>query len=146
MGVSMGGYNAAQLLLKTGRLFDRVALVCPALVTFDPFDQTSMQNYVVRTGANQILAQGVAAVLRKYYADPATWQADSPLVVGGQVFSAQTTPFHISCGVNDEMGFYEGAQAFAQLAVANQAPVTWKPLPGGHCAIDAPEVASYLAP
>lgn len=144
-GESMGGLNAAILLMKAPQMWRRGVIVCPAIASLSPYaSNAEVQDYINRTGANPMLVQFSLKVARDYFANDQDWAQVDPLIAGQRELGPQTPPFHLSCGAKDEYGFFLDTEAFAGLATQKGVPVTWQPLEGGHCAVDATAVANYL--
>lgn len=147
LGESMGGFNAAQLLLKNGDLFDRVALVCPGIATIGPHSsQASIDDFMERHKPylNRDWVTGILSWMRSEFPSEQDWLKHDPLALVKA--SASITPrLHVSCGKKDEYGFFEGAEQFAELAKAKGAFVQWEPLAGRHCASNPKSIADFLS-
>ncbi len=145
-GVSMGGWNGVQLLLKNSELFDKMALICPVISMVTPFSPQAdidafiakNQPYINLEWFNDLLEDE-----RKMFATVADWNRHDPLVL---VHTAQfkTKSIYLSCAKEDQYGFFEGSALFAKLAQGHGAPVTWQPTTGGHCVIDEKVVAHFF--
>lgn len=146
-GMSMGGFNATQLFLKRGDLFARVAILCPAITSVSPFaPKAEIDAYVRRTKANFLNVYTAVALAKNYFATAADYAAAAPLTLAENLGPA-SPPAHISCGMQDDYGFQEGAEEFAQIAIARQVPeATWQALEGAHCTFDGATVADFLIP
>lgn len=147
-GDSMGGFNSSQLLLKSGNLFERVALVCPGISTLSPYSSEAevadfLENH--KEYVKKELIQGLLLWTKIEFPALQDWQNHNPLLKV-QTLSDKSPKVHVSCGDKDEYGFFEGAKKFAELAKAGGADVKWQPLSGGHCVTDVKAMAAFLAP
>jgi pimeloyl-ACP methyl ester carboxylesterase len=148
VGISMGGFNSAQLLTKNGELFDRVAMVCPAIAVVSPHaDQAEIDAFVERHKdyINPDLVKGMLKWGRREFLTEQDWLDHSPVLLASRL-TPKSPVLQISCGDRDEFGFNEGAQAFAQKAMAMGVNTTWELIPGGHCVMDTVQIARFLAP
>ena len=147
IGESMGGFNATELVLKAPGLFERAALVCPAIANLPrrPSD-AEFDDFLRRTGADRAHVKKAERLLNAIYPDDASYDAAAPLNAAKTLLGAATPPLNVSCGDKDEYGFYEGAEAFARLASAKGVSVRWESLKGGHCAADPAALAAFLLP
>lgn len=129
-GMSMGGYNAAELALRRPKLFARVALSCPALYLENPF--TSKGRTVTEEDGR--------ALFRYRLNDAAHWAADNPVALAQA--SERLPPFLLQPNRADEYGFLDGARA---LAAALSPRAVLAPADGIHCVVDAKQAADFLA-
>jgi pimeloyl-ACP methyl ester carboxylesterase len=147
IGESMGGFNATQLVLKAPELFERAAIVCPAIVNASPYASAEeIAAYVRRTGADPEYVRSALQLSQSVFPDEASWETAAPLEIGRTRLGEDTPPLHLSCGDKDQYGFFEGAKAFADLARSNGVDAVWEPLTGGHCAADPAALADFLLP
>lgn len=145
MGESMGGFNAAQLVLSHGKLFSRAALLCPGLATVSPHgSDNEIQHYIQRTHADPAKVARIQAIARRFYPDAAHWEKAAPLLIGAQALNERSPALYISCGRQDEYGFFEGALAFSEIARAKGVAASWEPLEGPHCTVKPESVAAFL--
>ncbi len=147
-GISMGGFNATQLLLKKPNLFKKVVLGCPAIANLAIDASTvELSEYAIRTGADLSLVKNSLELAQRFFPDKESWASASPIAQAKSQLSSNSPAVHISCGNNDEYGFYEGAELFAQIAKTNGVtPLVWQTLTGGHCVLDPESIAKFLSP
>jgi len=139
VGISMGGFNALTVYGQRASLFDRYAVLCPALVDFTPYDPLSAIKGFVRraqeTGAqvDGRFAYGFYGANRTFFFESAEhFKKTSPYHV---IKPMQKTlpPLWFSANEQDSMGFYPPAMDYVQhvekLAVSFQN----HSIPGGHC-------------
>ena len=144
LGKSMGGFNSSQVLFKTN-LFEKVALACPALPTIGPLStKQEIKDYIERNNASKLRVYSVIEWTQSEFKTQAEWEAHSPLHLAAQHLSPNSPQIMLSCGDQDEYGFFEGANAFADLAQKKGAPVTWLPVVGEHCEYDLEKFAQFL--
>lgn len=143
LGESMGGFNGTAVALRT-TLFAKAALLCPPMTTLSPFaTEAEIVAFIERTKASPEKVRGAIQLSRAFLPEPADYDAASPLQLAEKASSA-TPPLYVSCGSYDEYGFFEGAERFAATARARGTKVAWRPLQGGHCAVDIESVAAFL--
>lgn len=148
-GESMGGFNASQLLLKSSHLFDRIALLCPAIPTVGPF--APPWELAAFLGRNRgfvkpELVIGLQLWTMFEYQSPVIWENHNPLNLVRRM-TANAPRLFVTCGDRDEFGFFEGTQNFVRIAKERGVRVNWQPMKGGgHCVHDARSVAAFLAP
>jgi hypothetical protein len=148
LGDSMGGLNSAQLMLKNGDLFERVALNCPAITSIGPFASDDEVEAFVERNKPYISRLKVWAMLRwgkREFVNNENWLRHDSILLARSV---QKMPEHIyvSCGDADEFGFIEGAKLLADTLMEKGFNVKWNPVKGGHCIIDTKKVAAFLIP
>jgi S-formylglutathione hydrolase FrmB len=146
MGESMGGFNAAILALKNESLFKRVALLCPGIPTLGPYTpEAEVKAFLDRNKAfvNEGYVRSLIAWARDEFPTQKDWTNHDPLNLVNGLSKASPT-FYVSCGAQDEYGFFEGAEQFTNIARAKGVWTQWVPLKGAHCAIDANTVASFF--
>jgi pimeloyl-ACP methyl ester carboxylesterase len=147
-GVSMGGFNGVELLLKNGELFDRVALVCPVIMEIGPYSsRAEVDDYLEahKHFLNREMVEGLIANLRDEFPTHEDYDRHDPLTLIAKT-QLKTPQLYISCGDHDEYGFFWGSEKFARLAQAHGSSVIWDPKQGGHCVADASALAAFLAP
>lgn len=128
-GMSMGGYNAAEIALRRPALFSRVALSCPALYAEDPFT-TRGKTAQEDDGRN---------LFRYRLNGSAQWSADDPSALARA--AKDSPPFLIQPNRADEYGFQDGGRALAA-ALGSRARLS--EAKGGHCVVNAAEAADFL--
>lgn len=146
-GLSMGGFNAAQLYFKLPGFFSRAALICPAMATVSPHASSAeVKEYIRRTGAQSWRVHIALNLAKSYFPTETDWQRHSPIKMA-EVLSPLSPPIYMSNGLKDEYGFHEGNLAFLQIAQDLGAPIesTFRPQ-GGHCHVDSLPIADFLVP
>jgi pimeloyl-ACP methyl ester carboxylesterase len=145
MGMSMGGFNGSQVLLKRPQAFDKVALLCPAITSIGPqATQSEVSDYVHRTGAQAYRVHLMQTFTRREFPTAQDWEAHSPLTLAQK--AAGLPDIYLSCGMKDEYGFQEGAQLLFNSVQTKAKSAVWVPIPNtGHCAIDETSVVEFLA-
>jgi pimeloyl-ACP methyl ester carboxylesterase len=145
MGLSLGGFNALNLAGERAESFRSVAALCPALIDFDPFDQTQVDQYIIRNQAvvSPDLVNQTMDLLRAKYTKAAIWNDNDPMnkIESGKLASL---PIFMSTGAADEYGFFEGANAFVRLAQPLNKQLVWAPTSGEHCSFDSAALAKFL--
>lgn len=145
LGESMGGLNVLIAGLSHPVRFAKVAALCPGVYVDSPFASLStMRAAMARTGADPKIAFGIWMLARRYVADDAEWQRISPLRLIERAGPRFPT-LYISNGLYDAYGNFEGSQRLVDRAQQRGVRTEWRPLYGGHCAIDAASLARFLA-
>jgi S-formylglutathione hydrolase FrmB len=145
LGLSMGGFNAAQVYLNNPNLFSKVALACPALTTIGPYDGTdAVTAYITRTNATASYVYNALAISEEYFPTEADWLKAAPVSVASQVVNSSYPPVYASGGLQDQYGFFEGAEAFVNAVNAKGGHATWTGIPGGHCVYDWQGTARFF--
>ena len=145
-GVSMGGFNAAMLYLKSGHLFDRTVLVCPAISSLRPHAlPEEVESYVRRH--RPYLDPEALEELQNWealeFSSPQDWERHDAIQLATHL-TAQAPPIHVECGREDEYGFFEGASAFVSAARNAGVRAEWEPLVGGHCVFNTHAIVQFL--
>jgi len=148
MGVSMGGFNAAQLYLKNSNLFTRVALICPAMSMVSPHaSDQEIQNYIASTGADPELVVKSLYLAKQFFPTEADWQKHSPNILAPLKGGPSLPPVYVSNGMADLYGFYQGNSDFVNKLKAKGTPVASNFYVGaGHCSINPIAAADALMP
>jgi pimeloyl-ACP methyl ester carboxylesterase len=145
LGESMGGFNVLVAGLTYPAQFAKIASLCPGVYTTSPFDSFSkMKSALVRTGADPKIGFGVWLMSKKIVADESEWKRVSPLELIKRA-DQQYPSMYLSNGLYDSYGNFEGTQQLALDAARRGVQTQWHPLYGGHCAIDVPSLARFLA-
>ena len=144
-GESMGGVNALALGLSLPDRFEGVAALCPPLYDASPFvDLETARAVMARTGAEPKLVLSLRSLATDYFADDAEWQAFSPNARVQNAAPPGAPWIYLSVGLYDAYGAYAGAERFSRDARAHGWRVYWRPLSGGHCAVDVDSAARAL--
>ena len=144
-GISMGGFNAAQIYLKSPELFLKVALGCPAISILSPFsNDTDINAYAKRTKADYYYISNALKFVASYFPDLESWKKADPIALATKRVSSESPALNISCGDLDEYGFFEGAKIMGDIVSARGGSVEWHLLPGYHCTIDGKNIADFF--
>ena len=143
-GLSMGGFNAVQLLLKRPGLWASAVLSCPAVTVLAPTaGPAEVKEYVARTGADASKAGWMFDYTKRYFPDDASWARADPMRLAGA--AGALPPVFLECGDRDEWGFFEGAERLAKTLEGGGHAVTFDRVAGGkHCVVDSGRVARFL--
>jgi Predicted hydrolase of the alpha/beta superfamily len=144
IGASMGGFNTSQVLLKRSSAFDKYMLICPAITSVGPFSSNAeVTAYIFRTGANPRNVGFMIEWGTIEFPDVLEWNKHSPLILADRVFMLPEV--YISCGLRDEFGFQEGAEALYRKISAKSKRSMWIPIPQGrHCSYDKDSIIDFL--
>jgi S-formylglutathione hydrolase FrmB len=144
-GESMGGLNSLILGLRTQKLFQKVAALCPAVYTGSPFDSFSkIKEFIARTGADPKIIYGVMSLAKKYVSNQEEWESISPTKLIETSDPNFAPEFYLSSALYDAYGNFEGSEYLADRARLRGFKINWRPLYGGHCAVDVTSLADFL--
>jgi pimeloyl-ACP methyl ester carboxylesterase len=144
-GLSMGGFNAAQIYLKNSDLFTKFALACPAITSIGPYSSIEeILAYEKRTDASPADVNTALYLSHVYFPTPQDWNNAAPIAQATATVRADAPPLYVSGGMQDQYGFEEGAQAFVSAVNAKGARAKWVSLPGPHCTWDVEGTALFL--
>jgi len=152
MGFSMGGFNSIQLVLKHPELFERAALICPAILDFDPYGgkkeiEKRKIAYEQRTGASERHSKAAVGLIRKFFPTSDQWEQVSPMKICHKYMNEKTPDLLISANREDAFGFYVDAERFKDFAISKGVQVEWQSRPGKHCRqCDWKSTADFLLP
>lgn len=79
-GVSMGGFNALQMLIHHGDLFDKVLLSCPALTDANPFSDSSWDSDEDTKLAKPFIRAGFRFGLQREFGSSGGWTESNPML------------------------------------------------------------------
>jgi enterochelin esterase-like enzyme len=147
LGESMGGFNAAQLVMKYPRFFDRAVLACPALARLSPYaGRAEIAAYKAAPGVNGLKVWLMLRLSREVFKNESDYHKSDPFTIGQSLLGPGTPPLLVSCGDRDQYGLYKSVGEFVGLARKNGVNVTYTPLHGGHCSADPAAIAKFLLP
>lgn len=130
-GMSMGGFNAAQLCMRRPDLWSRCLLQQALLSTQDPFtdpmDYTFLAGYMIRANF-----------------EPSEWRASNPVNMINSIDVRLLPPILVTGAVNDEMGFFNDDHQFATKMKQRGANVQWRQYPGDHSSFDPNVVYEFV--
>jgi pimeloyl-ACP methyl ester carboxylesterase len=143
-GMSQGGLNAAELVLRRPDLWSGAVFSCPGWYTTSVFATgPAFEDYVRRTGGARKTVRWGMGLIRDRVASLEAWEREDPLE------RAKTAkglpPVYIDCTREDEFGFYEGARLMDKRLRASGQTVTFREERGKHCELDARAAARFLA-
>jgi Putative esterase len=145
LGESMGGLNVLVAGLTYPDRFAKVAALCPGVYAESPFASLeTMRQAAERTGANPKIVFGVWLLARRYVANEGEWKKFSPL----ELIAAADTSYpdlYLSNGLYDSYGNFEGTEKLAGMAEDRGVQAEWRPIYGGHCAVDVSSLAKFLS-
>lgn len=146
VGRSMGGFNATELYLWYPEVFERVALLCPALSQISPFaSDEEFEELIARTGALPTRVNRARDLGRFLFQNEANWRTVSPLLIAPLKVNSRYPKLFVSTGRQDDYGFFDGAEIFADLVHSQGvSEVEWYPVEGKHCEFDAQALAKFL--
>lgn len=146
MGRSMGGFNSSQLVMKNAHMFTKIGLFCPAIPTIGPFStDAEVADYIKRTGAKKSKVNRVLEWIREEFPTPQDWSNHNPLELASRSFNPNFPSLFVSCGREDEYGFFEGSQVISDLAKHRGVKMQFVPVKGDHCQFDPIAAARFFA-
>jgi pimeloyl-ACP methyl ester carboxylesterase len=136
MGESMGGFNAARLYLRAPQLFQRAAVLCPAILTLGPHSSKSDVNAYLARHQPYVRRDLVELWLKKMVKEYPThdvWLAHDP-VAFASITNPKWIPLYLLVDDHDAFGFNEGAFFFRQALITRGAPLESIVIKNGaHC-------------
>jgi pimeloyl-ACP methyl ester carboxylesterase len=143
-GMSQGGLNAAELLLRSPGSWQAAVLSCPALYGLDLYASDRLvADFARRHGVRPKKVRSGMDLVRERVAGPEAWRREDPL--DRAKTAAELPPVYIGASTEDEFGFYEGARMLAETLRETGQPVVFHEDQGSHCALDARAAAAFLA-
>jgi len=144
LGESMGGFNAFQLVTKAPKLFTKSAIVCPAILAIDQFStDQEVSEFIQRTGAESWRVYWALRYYKAFYPDPTDWTQAQPQQLFHHLKDAP--PIYLSCGRQDQWGFFEATQKIGEALVKMRHDSYWRPLEGLHCVRNYEEIVNFLS-
>lgn len=143
-GMSMGGFNAVQLLLKRPTLWTAGVLSCPAVTILSPSASPDQRRaFIERTRAQKSKVDWLFEQSRRAFSSAEAWDRHDPLKLA--LSRTPVPPLLIECGETDEWGFYEGAQRLSETLAEHGQKVRFETAPKGkHCTVDPDRVLGFL--
>ena len=144
-GMSMGGFNLMELLVRRPELWHAAALSSPAIPTLGPLSaEGELADYLGRTRAGRWRIRWMFDFVRPHFPDAEQWRLHDPLALASR--ARVLPPILIEVGDKDEWGFFEGAERLHAALVKRGADVVFRLRAGGaHCDIDSDAVAAFFA-
>jgi pimeloyl-ACP methyl ester carboxylesterase len=143
-GMSQGGLNASELLLRKPELWAAAAFSCPAWYTIGVFSSSqAVAGYTSRNRADRGTVDWGLGLIRDRVAGAEEWEREDPLARA--LAPAALPPVYIDCTRGDQFGFFEGATLMAERLRKAGRRVTFREEKGRHCQLDARAVAAFLA-
>jgi S-formylglutathione hydrolase FrmB len=144
-GESMGGLNSLIAGMNRPDFFQKVLSLCSPIYKVSAFSGFgTFRDFLTRSGADPRVIFGIRLLGLQYAADEQEWNKISPYELLKKSNPRKLPELYVSDGLYDKYGIYEGGEAFAEMAKAKGIPLIWRPLYGGHCAIDITSAAEFL--
>lgn len=134
LGVSLGGFNALELFNEDQDAYESVALLCPALIDFNPFEKTEIDAFIKRNKKylDMDKVNNAIALVHYVFGNSENWLKAAPLQYLKGV-NKSTHRFFASVGRQDDYGFFEGTANFVYKSGKLGLAMNWQPLNGKHC-------------
>ncbi len=149
VGASMGGFNAAQLAIHYPKLFNRVALLCPAIINLSPrASMSETKQFQARANSEHAGVKRLSLEFYKFIARPffpyeEDWMEDNIFnLIKKQ--KDPLPPFFVSTGSSDNYGFFYGSHNFVKIMKQQKRDIQWLPVNGTHCSFDNEAVQKFL--
>ncbi len=145
-GESMGGLNALIVGLRSPQLFRKVAALCPGVYKdASPYSSISkMSETIKRTGAEPLVIYGIISLAKDYVSDEAEWNDIAPIEILKSMTAPKSTEYYLSADLYDKYGNFEGSQELSRIAKQKNFKIQWRPIYGGHCAVDITSLGDFL--
>lgn len=146
LGESMGGLNALLAGLNYPSTFKKVASLCPPIYKdVSPFSSYSeIFTAMNRTGAEPRIIFGIVALAKNFISDEDEWKKLAPIKLLAETNVTSPPLYYISSPLYDKYGNYEGTDEFVRQARQKGLNVIWRPIYGGHCAVDIVSLGDFL--
>lgn len=146
LGGSLGGHNTLKLAAEAPGRFAAAAAFCPALATFNGYDDSEIQSYKARHQAildEDFLDRAIAAY-RTELTSADEWDRANPFTLL-PLGAYDNLPLFLSTGREDSLGFIEGSREFRDRALTRPLMrVDYHEVSGGHCAFDIPAFLRFV--
>ncbi len=145
LGVSMGGFNAIQLMTARPDLFNRVALGCPAISSVTPFSsKEEIQDYTTRTHADPKRVELALRVGLAHFPDLESGNHSWPFM-GTEKINPKVAPkIYLEAVETDGYGFQEGDLFYGNQLLNRGLDLQLVYHPGRHCEMKAEDVVKFL--
>lgn len=146
IGESMGGFNAGTFALRNTDLFNKIALLCPAVGAENQSSLSDINKYIQETGAEKSYAKFLFKIRDEYFSSWSAAYSESPIKLVDNLSRKGKLPkFFLSCGDKDQYGFFHGAEQFVNILKSKEIDVVWSPEAGGsHCSLNLIELNIFL--
>jgi pimeloyl-ACP methyl ester carboxylesterase len=148
MGVSMGGFNALQLMLRHPEMWNRAAIIAPLMPACNSYDsqlKISLCLALYPFKKNPFYAYLAHVLVRESFPEESDWESHELLTLGKENLGHSLPPFLLTSGEKDDFAFFEKNKAFAGLAMEKGAPILWLPTLFKHGVFDTKAMADYLS-
>lgn len=145
LGQSMGGHNALELYMNKPKMFDRVALLCPAV--YDLSLHASDDTWALFTAASNADPNYIskARYLGKEFFPDVESEEQTAIRRAHKELTVEFPPLYLSSGTLDEYGFYPATLNLANKAKEVGLDYVWDSVEGGrHCAPLAQRIADFF--
>ncbi|MBL7544158.1 MAG: hypothetical protein JNL11_10090 [Bdellovibrionaceae bacterium] len=144
-GASMGGMNSLATGLTHGRLFSKIASVCPVMYKETPYSSLSeLYSFMQTSGAELINILRAIVLSRNFFASEKEWDRFAPLRLIERNDVKYESQFYISGALYDEWGIYDATETFIERAKSRNLSIEWHPQFGDHCMVDIQSLAQFL--
>lgn len=144
LGLSMGAYNAGQLMFQQTYPFTSVALLCPALKIPRKKAGETTEELAERLGADINYTKRMLETV-KGLPDNEVVLSENSILDMVKTSEPNSSKFYISCGEKDEFGFYSLAvELHEHLQNKHNINSRFKSMPGGHCNLDPKSLAEFI--
>jgi hypothetical protein len=144
MGVSMGGANVTQIVLRQRDFFNSVFLVCPAISSTDVTDAQNRFDLIHRTNAINLVLRIAGSIMPKYLFDKEYADSIDPLLLGQTVLSPKSPRMYIQTSHDDQFGLNEGGRIFALLAMKRGVDLRFEEIEGRHCVLRPKSIVDFF--
>ncbi|MBL7544074.1 MAG: hypothetical protein JNL11_09665 [Bdellovibrionaceae bacterium] len=145
VGISLGAFNALNIVANNPEYFKSLTALCPALFNFDPFDAESVSNYLARNRQvvdTNLVLSSVKEIQEKIQSSE-NWTNRSPFthIKNGKF---NDIPMFVSIGTEDEYGFTEGADIFSSQLKDQNSHFFYKRTQGRHCSFELGSLKTFF--
>jgi len=147
MGVSMGGFNALQLLFKKKDFFSRAAILSPMIPICDPWLEKNALYICIAADTSDNNAYATYQshqLVKSYFSNRSEWDQVNPLNLAQDELNESFPPTILSTGFKDAFGFFSTSHKLSKIAERNLAPVKWEGTYLEHAQYDYKKVGLFL--
>ena len=144
-GISMGGYNALIVAMKSKGFFSKAASVCAPMPTVSHHDGVGRVIGAARSSKTSLKrALLLWRFSQQYYPTREKWLANDPLTLSASFDPDDAPALYVTCGKSDDWGCFDGTEKLVGNLEKAGGAVQWVPRDGGHCDIEYPSLAEFL--
>jgi predicted esterase len=163
LGISMGGFSVSQLVFRYPELFDKAAIISPAIYPISLYSSDKeIEQFINQVKAElfgvkefiklhifkkDTIKNNIETIIyaqRKIIPDQEIWEKTSIINNMRKPPKNNKLKIYISCGKNDEFGLFFGSKELYEKARELKYPVKLSLLKGGHSIKNNKEIVDFF--